>query len=198
MGLFSGGNSRTEAITDASGIQSGGSVQRLEESTIDNSYSDSSSVINTTEIVDASKTSTSTAIDNSYSDSSTTTTNNTFTDNSQTQNNTASGAGSISTAGDVTILSADAEISRNAFTAAENIISAQLLGQRQYNELAMGAQREFQALAMGDLNASRSVMLADAERARQTDGGKSEKIILYALAAVAALGIAFAWAGAKK
>lgn len=190
MGLFSGGNSRSESVTDASGIQAGGSVQRLQDSTVDNSFVDKSSVVNRTELIDNSK------IDNSYTDLSSYSTATTLTD--QSANNTASGAGSISAAGAVTIYSTDASITKNALDTAANIIGAQLQGQQDYNRLAVGAQQEFQALAMGDLNASRSVMLADADRARQADGGKSEKIILYALGAVALLGVAFAWAGAKK
>lgn len=192
MGLFSGGNSRSESITDASGIQSGGSVTRLQDSSLteDNSYVDASRVVNSTALTDAS------TVDNSYVDSSTTSTSISLTDQSTT--NTASGAGAISADGSVTIYSTDAAIARDSLDTAASIIGAQLQAQQDYNRLAMGSQREFQSLAMGDLNASRSVMLADADRARQADGGKSEKIILYALGAVALLGIAFAWAGKRK
>lgn len=194
MGLFSGGNSRSTSETDASGYQAGGSVQRLQDSAIDNSFVDESSVMNTTALTDNSKVSTQT--DNSYTDSSTTSTEISLTDQSSTQN--ASGAGSISAAGAVTIYSTDAAIAKDSLAAATNIITAQLQGQQDYNRLAIRAQQEFQSLAMGDLNASRAVMLADADRARQADGGKSEKIILYALGAVAVLGLGFAWAGRRK
>lgn len=192
MGLFSGGNSRSTSETDASGYQAGGSVQRLQDSAIDNSFVDESRVINSTALTDNSKVST----DNSYTDSSTTSTDISLTDQSSTQ--TASGSGSISAAGAVTIYSTDAAIAKDSLAAATNIITAQLQGQQDYNRLAIGAQQEFQSLAMGDLNASRAVMLADADRARQADGGKSEKIILYALGAVAVLGLGFAWAGRKN
>lgn len=84
-----------------------------------------------------------------------------------------------------------------AIQAATDIIGKQLDMQRELNLKAVDAQRQYQALALNDIAAARTAATSDAEKARQADGGRSDKIITIALGVVGVIGAVVAFKGMK-
>lgn len=85
-----------------------------------------------------------------------------------------------------------------AIQSASEIISKQLDVQRDLNLKAVDAQRQFQALAIGDIAAARTAATEDAAKARQADGGRSDRLITTALIVVGVIGTGLVLRGMKQ